>query len=173
MNKNQPQTIATINNQTIVTVENNGEVCVPIRPICDALNLSYSGQFESLKEDANFASTVRHCRMVAADGKERDMVCLPLLYVYLWLGGINPNRVKEEARQSVINYRMECAQALYDHFTFKARRANEQAQKEIELLKQKDEAKSRLGEAKALIRSIDDKLEALREERINPQPTLF
>lgn len=37
--------------------------------------------------------------MVAADGKQREMLCLPIRYVFGWLFTINPANVNEEARE--------------------------------------------------------------------------
>jgi esterase/lipase len=54
---------------------------------------------------------------VGADGKQREMFCLPLEFVFGWLFTINPKNVSEEARPLVIRYKMECYRALYNYFT--------------------------------------------------------
>ena len=45
------------------------------------------------------------------------MACLPIEFIFGWLFTINPKNVKEDARESVRKYRMECYRALYSHFT--------------------------------------------------------
>ena len=55
--------------------------------------------------------------MVAADGKDREMVCLPIEFVFGWLFTINPKNVKPEAQAAVRQYRMQCYKALYEYFT--------------------------------------------------------
>lgn len=71
--------ISRINGIDIVSVERDGEIYVSIKPICTALGVSYPAQLEKLKADETFtASTVPLGGIVDADGKEREMVCLPL-----------------------------------------------------------------------------------------------
>lgn len=166
--------ISRINGIDIVTVERDGEIFVPIKPICTALGVSYPAQLEKLKADETFTdSTVPLGGIVAADGKEREMVCLPLWLVYLWLGTISPNNVAEPVRKKVIEYRMECAKALYDHFTGSMARTLETNRAEIELLQEINAAIGEEKEAKARRRKAEEALRKLRDERLNPQPTLL
>lgn len=108
--------IITINNVDIVSTKVDGQTLVPIRPICDALGVDYSGQLQKLKNDDELAPTVGLSPTVGADGKDREMVCLPLEFVFGWLFTINPANVKEEAREAVKQYRRECYHALFLHF---------------------------------------------------------
>lgn len=52
-----------------------------------------------------------------ADGKNYEMVCLPLEYVYGWLFTIDANLVVEANRENVKRYQLECDDVLYEHFT--------------------------------------------------------
>ncbi len=73
------QLITKINGADIVTVERDGEIFVPIKPICEAIMVNYTSQLEKLQSDDTFSgSTVPLRGIVAADGKEREMMCLPL-----------------------------------------------------------------------------------------------
>ena len=45
------------------------------------------------------------------------MVSIPLMWVFGWLLTIDARNVKEEARQALIRYQIECYRALYNHFT--------------------------------------------------------
>ncbi|QHJ84914.1 MAG: hypothetical protein [Bacteriophage sp.] len=54
--------------------------------------------------------------MVAKDGKNRELVCLPLGYLNGWLFGIDTNRVKPEIRPNLEQYQLECFDVLYNHF---------------------------------------------------------
>lgn len=90
------QLITKINGVDIVTVDCNGEIFVPIKPICQAVMVNYTTQLEKLQSDNTFsASTVPLRGIVAADEKAREMLCLTLWLVYLWLGTINPNQPQE------------------------------------------------------------------------------
>lgn len=166
--------IAKINGVEILTVEQDGEVFAPVKPICNAMGISYTGQLEKLKNDPTFSeSVVRLSRITGADGKEYEMICLPLLLVFLWLGSINPKNVSDEARPNVMRYRLECAHVLYEHFTGAMARIEESNQRERELLAEVDAAASEEKEARARRKRAEDDLEKYRAERLNPQPSLF
>ena len=171
MNEKQ---ITRINGVEILTVERNGEVYVPIKPICAALGVNYSTQLEKIQADETFSeSTVPLRGMVASDGKAREMICLPLWLCFLWLGTINPKNVAESVRPAVISYRIECAKALYEHFSGSMRRTIETNKAEIELLQQINSAISDEKDAKSRRKKAEEQLARLRAERLNPQPGLF
>lgn len=109
-------TVATINNQQIIVIE-NGEKRVAVKPICEALGVSIQGQLERLKSDPILSSTIKTSLTVGADGKQREMVTIPFKYVFGWLFLIDSRNVKEEARELVLKYQMQCYDALYKHFT--------------------------------------------------------
>lgn len=165
--------ITKINGVDIVTVEQNGGIYVPIRPICDAIGISFATQRVKIQEDEFLASTVSVINTVASDDKEREMVCLPLRYVYGWLATINPGKVAETAREAVIHYRRECYDVLYEHFTGTMRRTIETNNAEIELLRGINAAVADEKEAKSRKKKAEESLSKLRSERLNPQPSLF
>lgn len=53
---------------------------------------------------------------VAKDGKNREVLCLPLGYLNAWLAGIEIKRVKPEIRDVLRLYQLECYDVLYNHF---------------------------------------------------------
>lgn len=166
--------ICIVNGIDIVAVEKDGEVYVPIRQLCQAIGLSYATQLEKIKGDPTYeGSTVPLGGTVAADGKEREMVCLPLCMTYLWLGSVNPRNVKEEVRENVIAYRLECARALYDYFSGTMARTLETNAAEIAALEAVNAAIMKEREAKGERRKAEAELEKIRAERLNPQPRLL
>lgn len=165
--------ITRINAVDIVTVEKDGQIFVPVKPICDAIGIAFQPQHIKLQEDDFLAPTVTIIVTVAADGKEREMVCLPLKYTYGWLATINSGKVAPEAREAVTNYRRECYDVLYEHFTGSMRRTIETNNAEIELLKEINSAIADEKEAKNRKKKAEESLAKLRSERLNPQPTLF
>lgn len=119
MNKKNEATstvVAKINGTEIVVVE-NGDKKVPVKPICDALGVDYPTQFTRLKSDPFLSSTIGLNPMVGADGKDREMVTIPFRYVFGWLFRIDSRNVKEESREAVLKYQVQCYDALYNHFT--------------------------------------------------------
>ena len=110
------KTIAKINNIEINIID-DAEKLVPIKPICEALGIDFSVQLKKIKDDDFLSSTVVLSTTVGGDGKKREMTSLPYKYIFGWLFTINPKNVKAEAKEAVLNYRMQCYDALYSYFT--------------------------------------------------------
>ena len=69
--------ITRINDVAIAATSNEqGDILIPIRPICDALGVSYERQYRKAKEDDILGSTVALRATVGADGRQREMVCV-------------------------------------------------------------------------------------------------
>lgn len=165
--------ISKINGVDIVTVERDGEIFVPIKPICEAIGIDVDAQRNKLNSDQFFNSTTAIIAAVAADEKEREMYCIRLRDVYGWLATINPGKVAPEAREAVAVYRRECYDVLYEHFTGSMRRTIETNNAEIALLQQINSAIDEEKEAKNRRKKAEEALGKLRAERLNPQPSLF
>lgn len=165
--------ISKINGVDIVTVERDGEIFVPIKPICAALGIEAAPQRDKLQNDEFFNSVGTIIVSTGADGKSYDMYALPLKFIYGWLATINPGKVAPEAREAVTRYRRECYDVLYEHFTGSMRRTIETNNAEIELLQQINSAISDEKEAKGRRKKAEEALGKLRAERLNPQPSLF
>lgn len=170
---NERKLITTINGTEIYAITDNGEVYVPVKPICEALGIDVDSQRNKIKEDILIGSTTAIITVVAADGKSREMLCLPLKYTYGWLATINPGKVNQDSRERVIEYRKRCYEVLYDYFAGNMKKTLEANNAEIELLKEINSALSEEKEAKARRKNAEEKLNKLRAERLNPQPTLF
>lgn len=168
------QFITTVNGIEIAAVTDESyNTLVPIKPICDAIGVAFERQFSKLKEHEILAPTVTLRVMVAADGKQREMVCLPLKFVYGWIFTINTKNVSKEAHDSVLRYQLECYQALYTHFAGSLRRRVEENEAEIKALQAVNEAIKGVKAAKAAQREAEEHLDAIRKARLDTQPTLF
>lgn len=94
----------------------DGDAYFALKPICSALELSYQPQhrkFQAPESDAMITLMVA----VAADGKQREMLCVAYPDLLIWLGNIQPSRVKPHLRDKVSEYRRELRQvpSLYYH----------------------------------------------------------
>lgn len=168
------QVITTINGIEIAAaIDENSNIFVPVKPICQALTIDFSAQAQHIKRHYLLSSTVVTITTVAADEKEREMLCLPLEYIYGWLFTIDAGQVAESRRETVANYQLECYKALYEHFTGSMRRTIETNNAEIELLNKINSAITDEKEAKNRRKKAEEALGKLRSERLNPQPTLF
>ena len=110
------QTLTKVNDVYIQVVENENGIFVPIKPICDALGIDSEAQRQRIERDEILGSTAFIIKAVAADEKEREMICLPVKFIHGWLFSIDISRVKEEAKENVLKFKMECYDVLYEHF---------------------------------------------------------
>jgi hypothetical protein len=105
---------------TTVLVEESDrrQIFVPVRPICDYLGLSWSGQRERINRDAVLSDVMRFVRVTRTNsqGGNPNVLALPLEYLNGFLFGVNANRVKEEIRDNLIRYQRECYRVLADAF---------------------------------------------------------
>lgn len=115
----QETTSIKINQVEIVCTNNEGEVLVPIKPICQALGIDDKAQKDAIFSNPILASTGVLIPSVATDSKEREMLHLPLKYVFGWLMGINANKVKASSKEAVMAMQMEAYNVLYEHFFLK------------------------------------------------------
>lgn len=171
MNQNS---IAKINGVDIATVTTeDGSIFVPVKPICQALTIDFEGQRQRIARHYILGSTAFTLKAVAADEKEREMLCLPLEYIYGWLFTIDAGLVAESRRDAVANYQRECYNALYEHFAGNLRRQVETNRAEIKALQAVNDAILREKEAKTDRRKAEEHLAKVRAARLDDAPTLF
>lgn len=111
---NCPVTVPFYGN-SLYLVNNNNEPFVPMKPIVEGMGLDWKSQFTKIK--GKFDSTVVEITIVANDGKNRLMSCLPLRKLPAWLYSIQPNKVKAELKDTVIKYQEECDEVLWQYWT--------------------------------------------------------
>jgi len=79
--------------------------------MCDVFNLDYPSQYAKLAKSA--WATVGLITTVAEDGKNRELFCLHVKSVPMWLATIDANRVALEARPKILRFQREAADILY------------------------------------------------------------
>ena len=104
------------NGQQIITAMTAGVAYVAMKPIVDNLGMSWSTQQTKLMKQISKFNCV-HMNMVAADGKLRKLLCLPLKKLNGWLFSINPEKVRADIRDKLIQYQEECFTVLHDYWT--------------------------------------------------------
>ena len=95
-------------------IEQDGRLWVAVKPVCEALGIDNKGQ--QAKLSAKTWATMEIISTVGADAKAREMLCLDLDSLPMWLATIEPARVREAARPKLELYQKECARVLRDHF---------------------------------------------------------
>lgn len=104
------------NGQQIITAMAAGVAYVAMKPIVENLGMSWSTQQTKLMKQISKFNCV-HMNMVAADGKLRKLLCLPLKKLNGWLFSINPEKVRADIRDNLIQYQEECFSVLHDYWT--------------------------------------------------------
>lgn len=136
--------------QQITLVDNNGVAYVAMREIVEGIGLSWASQtvkFNQNREKFNCFDI----ETVGADGKTRQMLCIPIKKLNGWLFSINPNKVRADLKTRLEEYQEECFLALWDYWTLGVARRKEVKYKLLEW-KQKDlESKERGSEAGRLL----------------------
>ncbi|MGD2548653.1 phage antirepressor N-terminal domain-containing protein [Escherichia coli] len=104
------------NGQQIITAMAAGVAYVAMKPIVENLGMSWSTQQTKLMKQISKFNCV-HMNMVAADGKLRKLLCLPLKKLNGWLFSINTEKVRADIRDKLIQYQEECFTVLHDYWT--------------------------------------------------------
>ncbi|PJO77027.1 antirepressor protein Ant domain protein [Neisseria brasiliensis] len=117
--------------QPLNLIDSDGKPFVPMRPIVECMGLNWKSQQAKLQN--RFSSTVAIIATVAQDGKEREMLCLPLEKLTAWLLTINPRKVKAEIRPTIERYQAESEAALWQYWTTGIARKEEIRQQMAEL----------------------------------------
>lgn len=92
----------------------NNEPYVPMRPVVEGMGLVWAAQFVKLKQ--RFAKGISEIEIPSAGGKQL-MTCLAFRKFAAWLSSIQPNKVRPEIRDKVIQYQEECDDVLYEYWT--------------------------------------------------------
>jgi len=154
-------TVATINNKKIVVIK-NGEEIVAVKPICEALGIDFDWQNKRIKEDEILGQLHKISYATGSDGKRYEMVTIPFKFVFGWLFSVNTKKVAPEAREKMIKYKLECYNALYDHFTAYAEFVEEKQQKIDEKLEELLAVKYDFNSAKTRLKTAEKELEEIR-----------
>jgi len=157
--KPQTRTVAVINERKILVIE-NGQKLVPIKPICEALGIDVDSQRKKINSDEILTPVAVLSTATGVDGKQYEMFCLPFKFIFGWLFTINPANVKEEARESVVKYKLACYEALYQSFTDMSEFLNEKQVSVAQLIEDHKDAKRNFAEANKRMKEAEKNLDA-------------
>lgn len=102
---------------TLIGFNEGDKTYIAVRPIADAIGISWGSQYNRIKRDPILSEAVFTMKTPAVAGGTQEALCLPLDLVNGWLFTIQTDRIKDEdARQKVIMYQRECYRVLADHF---------------------------------------------------------
>ncbi len=126
-------TIPFYEDNLIVQLGEDGNIYVALRPIVEALGLSWGSQLNRIKRDAVLRKKIQTLSVFVtntqgdeSDGQNREVVCLPKQYISGFLFGISAGRIKDTAIQTkVLQFQEEAHLFLDAAFTGDAESAIE------------------------------------------------
>ena len=154
------KTLSVINKIQIVQLDGD---LIPIKPICQALGIDEDAQRRKIYGDEFFNSVAVLSTATGADKKEYEMLCLPLPYIFSWLATINPKNVKEEAKEAVQLYRLECSKVIFEAMFLKNKFLQEKDILIEQKLKELESIRTNFKNAKL---KLDEANKELKEARI-------
>lgn len=99
--------------KAIEAILHQGQPHIVVRRVCEHLGIDRKSQQAKLRSK-NLGGVI--ITPVAADGDEREMLCLPLRSLPMWLASINPRKVRADLRPMLEAYQQEATDVLYRHF---------------------------------------------------------
>gem|GEM_PF-6117965 len=114
--KTNPAALVTVrfHDDDLLAVRDERGVWVSIKRVCESLEVDYSTQLARLKKKA--WATMGLCPTVGSDGKSREMQCIHVDALPMWLATIDADRVAGQVRPKLERFQIEAARALRDHF---------------------------------------------------------
>jgi hypothetical protein len=95
----------------------DGTPYVALRPITDHLGVAFGSQRLRVLRDRVIAPRLRILAMAAADGRRREVLCLPLDLLPGFLFGIATGKVRPDLVEKIDRYRADCFRVLWEAFT--------------------------------------------------------
>jgi hypothetical protein len=95
--------------------DENGDVWVPLRRLCNFLGLHLDTQRKKIKNDPKFDHTLM--RIVDSNSRNRETFCLKLDQLQGWLFTINANKIRADLRDKLHLYQQECFKVLNEYWT--------------------------------------------------------
>lgn len=158
--KQQIEKFLEFNDKTLIFLSVGGTYWIAIKPICEALGITYTRQYKTVKQDPILGPALSLQTMQVPGDQLRKMVCLPEYLIYGWLFSI------KSGSKDLLLYKRECYQVLYDYFHGTITRRKK-------LFEEKAKIQSQRNKLELELRAIDGfvKLEDLRarEARIGKE----
>lgn len=109
--------IVPIAGQQCLSVHDNGDVVVPIRPLSDGFGLDWSAQYRRINRTEILAEGVAMTAIPSGHGGMQEALCLPVHLAFAWLVTIQLDRIPDPTiRASIKALQLESFDAMYDYW---------------------------------------------------------
>lgn len=159
--------------QEITLIDVSGVAYVAMREIVLGIGLDWKAQHRKLIQQTEKFSC-GHMTTTGKDGKQYEMLCMPIKKLNGWLFSINPNKVRANLKERLENYQEECFLALWDYWAEGVARRDEVKIKTAEWQAKMDTYKQQASEkGKALSNCRKEKAKLEQELAKIQQMDLF
>ncbi|MDO9914007.1 phage antirepressor N-terminal domain-containing protein, partial [Glaesserella parasuis] len=100
----------------LITLKVEDVIYTAVKPIAEALGLAWGTQQQKLSRSKDKFGCIH--MNTPTNGGMQSMLCMPLKKLNGWLFSINPEKVRPDLRDRVIQYQEECFEALYNYWHF-------------------------------------------------------
>ena len=108
-----PISVVPFHGDSVITLNTDGSHYIALKPIVTALGLDLNTQYQKIKDSERYGHMPIPCQ---TPGGVQEMLCIPLRKLNGWLFSINPNKVRPDLKEKVIQYQEECFQVLHDYW---------------------------------------------------------
>ncbi|MGO9569725.1 MAG: phage antirepressor N-terminal domain-containing protein [Desulfomonilaceae bacterium] len=108
-----PQAVDFLGYQIECFQDDDGCTYVPLKRLCELLGIDHKWQTKKVKSEEIFDGKV--LSVPGKDGRHRKMFCLPLKRIHFWMFRVDPNIVRPEIIERLLEYRDESETAM-SHF---------------------------------------------------------
>ncbi len=156
----------------------NGHKMFPVKTICTILDIQFKVQDEWLKSHPFFSRLYRPDGVVGADGRAREMNCLPIFDVYAWVASVSMNNRREGSIERQYQFLAWIRERTLDFYKSVEATIQENSM-EMKMLTLRDETLEQLANSKLATKElskrlseIDTAIEQIRFNRVTGQMSL-
>lgn len=177
MNKNEVLSLEFESTEITCPIE-EGHRMIPIRTICNILGVDYRAQHSWLKNHKYYGQLVKISSTVGADGKTREMNCLPFFDVLSWVSAIAPRNRADQSLELQFKLMVWLRTQMLEMYKLVDLIKEENAY-ELELIEykgrlieQKEEHSTKVAEINREIKKVDTTIADIREKRFTGQTAI-
>lgn len=92
-----------------------------MKPVCEGIGLQWEAQLKRIKRHSVMSTCMSIMDIqVPGDIQSRGVITLPFDMLNGWLFGVEPNKVRSEIRDKLIEYQRECFTVLHNYWAKKS-----------------------------------------------------
>ena len=99
----------------LIIVEHNNEPYTPMKPIVEGIGLDWRTQARKLRSNSTRWGVVM--MTTHSLDKHNQTTCIPLRKLFGWLQTLQPSRIRDDIRETVIQYQNECDDVLWQYWS--------------------------------------------------------